>query len=142
MSKKAIIRGNGVTMQIRKVSAPGSVETTHFYEGAGEDISISDGYHTMDELYDHRHALFIALCNTLAREGSCVVWKSQLHEDGTMFDGMFIAGINDLAGEMITYHLPNDLWAKFNNHVEWVPNAPEFDGHTSEDVISRLFTEI
>ena len=37
----------------------------------------SDGYHTFDELYDHRIALFCTLLKFV--DG----WKSKLHEDGS-----------------------------------------------------------
>lgn len=30
---------------------------------------LSDGYHSFDELYEHRLVLFIALCNQLAERG-------------------------------------------------------------------------
>lgn len=35
-------------------------EAIKLLPNAGE---VSDGYHTFDELYEHRVALFIALCN-------------------------------------------------------------------------------
>lgn len=44
--------------------------------------TISDGYHTFNDLYDHRHALFLALCRALG-----MGWKSRLHVDGTSVDG-------------------------------------------------------
>lgn len=40
----------------------------------------SDGYHTFYELYEHRTALFAALCNTYNDRS----WKSFKHADGTM----------------------------------------------------------
>ncbi len=98
---------------------------------------VSDGYHTFRELYDHRDALFIALAGmSLA---SRRVWKSRKHSDGSVMEGWFILGIGKKEGDQITYHLPMTLW----NHpqlvlVEDLPRAPEFDGHTSDDVISRL----
>ena len=51
---------------------------------------VSDGYHTFNELYDHRAILFSVICN----QNSDIAWKSKLHEDGTMYDGMFIVGMN------------------------------------------------
>jgi hypothetical protein len=54
---------------------------------------VSDGYHTFAELYQHRFALFLALCRALE-----MGWKSRLHADGTMYPGWFIAGI-ELPGE-------------------------------------------
>lgn len=106
---------------------------------------VSDGYHTMDELYNHRYALFCALVkiydNYLTPLGSRVkCWKSILHHDGSFIEESFIAGMEviqfDGTKEQITYHLPMDWWDKFK--VINLINAPEYDGHTSDDVIERL----
>ena len=66
---------------------------------------ISDGYHTFDELYRHRHALFL---NLLADHRG-VSWASKVHSDGTSWDGWFIAGIETPKGQ-ISYHLPDEYW--------------------------------
>lgn len=102
--------------------------------------SVSDGYHTMHELYRHRMALFAALCKVLDNTTDChdyKVWKSKLHSDGTMFEGgYFIAGIETPNGQ-ITYHMKIDKWwDKFR--VPELERAPKYDGHTSADVIERL----
>lgn len=95
----------------------------------------SDGYHTFDELYSHRHALFIALLHRQQNKRPAA-WKSRMHHDGTMYDGMFIAGIGEKAGEQITYHMPVRLYKEL--HVQSRQYAPEWDGHTPEDVVERL----
>jgi hypothetical protein len=92
---------------------------------------ISDGYHTFDELYEHRHVLFMNLCGIVDN-----AWKSKKHSDGSMWDGWFIAGINIEKGKQITYHIPIRLWNDFR--VRELEFAPEWDGHTSDDVIERL----
>lgn len=99
---------------------------------------ISDGYHTFLDLYKHRMALFVALSNTLQRlDEKQITWKSKLHSDGTMFEGdWFIAGIYHAPGKQITYHLPLTYWDKLK--CPELKNAPEFDGHTPDDVIERL----
>lgn len=94
-----------------------------------------DGYHTFDELYAHRHALFIALLHRQQNKRPAA-WKSRMHHDGTMFDGMFIAGIGEKAGEQITYHMPVRLYKEL--HVQSRQYAPEWDGHTPDDVVERL----
>ena len=99
---------------------------------------ISDGYHTFDELYAHRCALFIALLDYIKVSGvGPPVWKSKFHADGSMFEGWFVAGIGTLAGNQITYHLPIHLWDKV--HVRPRGKAPKWDGHTSADVVKRLY---
>ncbi len=105
---------------------------------------ISDGYHTFAELYEHRHALFVALCRVHNDWGETIgmddtqVWRSKQHADGTMFDGWFIMGIAKAPGEQITYHLPIDLWNK-TAFAPTLDRAPAWDGHTSADVLMRLW---
>lgn len=99
---------------------------------------ISDGYHTFGELYEHRIVLFIALCGVLVHTQSpWPVWKSKKHADGTEMEGWFIMGIHKEAGQQISYHLPNRFWDKCE-FVETLETAPEWDGHTSDDVLNRL----
>lgn len=92
--------------------------------------SISDGYHTFDELYHHRTKLFQVICN----QNKIHAWKSWRHDDGTMFDGMFIAGIDTPEGSY-TYHCEKEYWDGFN--VAILEFAPKWDGHLPED-ITRL----
>lgn len=93
---------------------------------------VSDGYHTFDELYHHRAVLFSKLCNSNPWSS----WKSKLHHDDTMYDGMFIVGINTPNGQA-TYHYDVDkYWDMFN--VRILNKAPIWDGHTSDDAIARI----
>lgn len=105
---------------------------------------VSDGYHTFEELYAHRTALFRALC--VAQPS--IAWKSLNHEDGgePMHEGMFVAGLNlgkvdpqdeDNIMEMpITYHIDLKYWDFFDIPIH--EYAPKWDGHTSKDVARRL----
>ena len=99
----------------------------------------SDGYHAFDELYEHRIVIFIALCRICAKHFGTGydVWCSKAHSDGSVWDGWFILGINKAKGEQITYHLPISKW-KDVSFAEELELAPEFDGHTSEDVLKRI----
>lgn len=97
---------------------------------------VSDGYHTFSELYAHRIALFIALCGMID-DGHGNVWRSKAHSDGSIWLGWFILGINTKMGEQITYHLPISDWER-TDFARTVDKAPEYDGHTSADVLSRL----
>src|SRR5688572_25737216 len=99
---------------------------------ACETGDISDGYHTFNELYDHRIALFIALM----RSHNHLAWKSMEHNDGTMHDGWFIVGMNLPTGQ-VTYHLPVSYWGKLND-ITNLHRAPAWDEHTPEDVIHRI----
>jgi len=103
-------------------------------DGKENTGKISDGYHTFDELYDHRIALFIALmrCNPK------ISWRANNHEDGSNLEGWFIAGMHLPSGD-ISYHLPNDKWKQLDNTgIQTMNNGPIWDGHTPKDVIDRL----
>lgn len=95
---------------------------------------ISDGAHTFDELYYHRMILFATICNQNEHEA----WKSKLHHDGTKYEDSFLVGIDTPEGQF-TYHYPLEYWKYFK--VKKYALAPEFDGHTSQDV-SRLLSLI
>lgn len=98
-------------------------------------VEVSDGCHTMSELYEHRHELFLALCRYIS---DCTpVWRSRLHSDGTSLPGWFVLGIRKGPGQQITYHLPMSRWEE-SWFAETLERAPEFDGHTSEDVLEKL----
>ncbi|HJA28452.1 MAG TPA: hypothetical protein IAA15_02610 [Candidatus Olsenella pullicola] len=92
----------------------------------------SDGYHTFDELYDHRARLF----SVVVRDYREIAWKSRLHRDGTMYDGMFIVGVETPQGQA-TYHYDIDPYWDIFDCKELV-RAPEWDGHTPEQAISRI----
>lgn len=107
------------------------------------DLSkVSDGYHTIAELYDHRITLFIAICrladelfNTTNR-----TWRSKFHSDGNpAYEGWYIMGIGLKKGEQISYHIPLSRWDE-TNFAATLDKAPEWDGHTSADVLERLKT--
>lgn len=101
---------------------------------------IRDGYHSFGELYAHRILLFIALCKTISDVGEKDrVWKSQWHANGTRQPGWFILGIDKEPGKQISYHLPMNYWDA-TGFVKALDSAPEWDGHTSEDVLKRIKT--
>lgn len=108
-----------------------------------EEYSVSDGSHTMDELYEHRFTLWIAYCklaSTLEKFANLEagsVWRSKLHSDGSNYEGWFLLGLNHTAGKQITYHLPMRKW-DFTGFAKTYNKAPEFDGHSSRDVLTRI----
>lgn len=92
----------------------------------------SDGYHTFNELYDHRAKLFSVIVSAFPERS----WKSKLHHDGTMYEGMFIVGIDTPEGQA-SYHYDIDpYWRLFNCKV--IDSAPEWDGHTPKQAIERI----
>lgn len=108
-----------------------------------EADEIGDEYHTMHELYQHRMALTSALTKFL--ECGCSNYygiRSKSHADGTMFEGdYFIVAICYVVGTrdvmIASYHYEMKYWDKFD-HCITLERAPEYDGHTSQDVIERL----
>ena len=94
----------------------------------------SDGYHTFNELYHHRAVLF----SVIVRDHRELAWKARKHHDGTMYDGMFIVGIETPDGQA-TYHYDLDpYWDMFD--CEEREFAPEWDGHTPDEAIARIAT--
>lgn len=105
---------------------------------SGEKLEVSDGFHSMDELYEHRHELFIALCRQLNAAGGYDVWRSKLHDDDTMYPGQFVLGIHIEKGKQISYHLPIERWEDTAFVQETRDKAPAWDKHSSQDVLKRL----
>ena len=94
----------------------------------------SDGYHTFNELYEHRHALFIALVISHPD----ISWRSKKHHDGTSMEGWFICGMRLPTGD-ISYHLPMSKWEDLDTSgIDTLDVGVEWDGHTSADVVKRL----
>lgn len=107
---------------------------------------ISDGYHTFGELYEHRITNFVQLCRALnymngsePKEWYHKVWRSKKHSDGELAYGgeWFVLGIDTEPGSQITYHIPISGW-QVTSFAEELEQAPEWDGHTSADVLERL----
>lgn len=114
------------------------------YEGStGERIevpvtdtnTVSDGFHTFGELYEHRIILFA--CLSLVVRERLESWVSKLHHDGTGYEGWFIGGIRLPTGD-ITYHMPMEHWDLLAEHAQVLERGKPWDGHTSEDVLKRL----
>lgn len=92
----------------------------------------SDGYHTFNELYHHRAVLFSVIVKAFPDKA----WKARKHHDGSMYDGMFIVGIETPDGQA-TYHYDIDpYWDMFDCPEEEF--APEWDGHTAAQAIERI----
>lgn len=86
----------------------------------------SDGYHTFNELYDHRCLLWINLCNLMPEK--CYLVPEHLL-------GWFLLGMETKEGQ-ISYHCPNKFYDLINIRIS--KKHPKYDGHMSKDVIKRL----
>lgn len=96
------------------------------------DGNTSDGYRTFDELYHHRAVLFSVIVENFATRA----WKSKLHADGTMYEGMFIVGIETPDGQATYHYDVEPYWNLFR--CKEVDRAPEWDGHTPDQAIDRI----
>lgn len=90
----------------------------------GDDIS--DGYHTFDELYEHRCLLYLHLC--LINHTLCA-WRPD-------YDGWFVLYFESPSGQ-ISYHVP-DKYLYLVKPLIRRDDAHVFDGHTSPTVLLRL----
>lgn len=116
-----------------------SPEYTHITQELDTILCECDGFHTFNELYEHRIQIYIALCKQVSTHR--MVWRSLKHSDGSSIPGWFLLGINIDPGSQITYHLPENLWHVVEQQISLIntlEKAPTFDGHTSDDVLERL----
>ena len=124
------IRG-GTRLEATGVTPEQTIAATLGSEINGET---SDGYHTFNDLYHHRAVLF----SVIVRDHQNIAWKARKHHDGTMYDGMFIVGIETPKGQA-TYHYDLDpYWDMFD--CEERECAPEWDGHTPDEAVARIAT--
>lgn len=93
------------------------------------DLSrVSDGYHTMQELYDHRCLLWICLC--LRSPDYCYLKLDH-------YEGWFLLGMYKHYGIQISYHCPNKYLDLVKNKIK-VDNNVTWDEHKPNDVLIRL----
>lgn len=127
--------GDGITLDFSKEGKK-QLKLHNIVKIAGvDDIGeVSDGYHTFNSLYRQRCVLFAALVKAYKDKA----WKSRRHSDGELCfgGGWFIVGIETPEGQY-TYHYEDNDWDLFE--CAEVETAPEWDGHTDEDV-GRLLT--
>lgn len=132
------------------------VEGYSDYHTKGSDMevwaqAVGDGHHTMDDLYEHRHRLFLALVkiyDNYITPLQCTVkcWKAKKHDDGSEYEGWFLLGMTVVKPQFdmsqkperydISYHLPMKYWHLAK--VMELEKAPPYDGYTPQDVLDRL----
>lgn len=132
----------GANAEVKSQPTLGLSGSTDYIITGPEEMSVSDGFHLFEELYDHRAILYIALAKQITHQpydndAKFGVWRSKMHGDGTFYKDWFILGIGKAAGKQITYHLPMELWEQ-TGFAETLDMAPKWDHHTSLDVIERL----
>lgn len=106
-------------------------------EPRGDTGEISDGYHTFNELYRHRHLLFLLAATSGALKASYVV------EDHFPNWDLIVAHTPD-EYKMVSYHIPyeyRELYFKLPRKTK-EEQEKFYDGHTSNDVLQRLFDSI
>ena len=113
-----------------------------FLKQQGYDmLSIGDGYHTFQELYDIRKAYNAALFNEWASFDvpKYEVHKSWRHNDGELCfgGGWFIVCANLLDGQISNHYSAED-WQLFKLPIKEKAMF-KFDGHTNSDCVNRLW---
>ena len=98
------------------------------------DGDMSDGFHTFDELYEHRCLLFINWMISDGCPGDCY-WVRE-HFEGWDLICCEIAWGTD---EQISYHVPVKYRGFYDGILTERPSFEHvFDGHTPKDVVARL----
>lgn len=93
---------------------------------AEDTRKVSDGYHTFEELYEHRCLLFF---NFVIQSEWKSAWKPH-------YPGWPVLFLETPYGQ-ISYHFPESMIAMVELHVDRDDNY-QWDGHTVADVISRM----
>jgi hypothetical protein len=100
---------------------------------------LSDGSNTYNELYQHRIELFLVVCRKVKMEAILnPVWVTIQYSDGKpVQEGWAILGLYKKAGKQITYNVPIEILKRVP-YAAVLEKAPDYDGHTPQDVIERL----
>lgn len=102
------------------------------------DENTSDGYHTFKELYEFRMLYNALAFNELAKNKEYKVHKSKKHNTGEeCFGGGWFIVIAYLPSGQISNHYELKDWHLFQ--CEEKELADEWDGHTSQEVVKRIY---
>lgn len=102
---------------------------------AVDDLSkISDGYHTIAELYDHRCLLWINFC--LSHINTNLTSFNPFYLIKDHYEGWFLLGMLTTDGQ-ISYHCPNKYLYLVVESIS-TTEPPIYDGHSPKDVCDRL----
>lgn len=115
------------TVTIKEVS--GKTHKTHVFNV--ESLKdVSDGYHTIDELYQHRILLFLLLCKTSS-------YVCYYKEDPNAPDWVIVYLYLTPGNTQISYHVPKTYLPAIKKFAT-EDHDHKWDGHTSNDVLARL----
>ena len=113
--------------------------------------TISDGYHTFEELYEMRMLLNAHLFNEWESAGKCTLFKSIYHIDNNnevvpcFGSGWFLVVAKfPTIDKQISFHYETKYWELFKIPAvgqSWIADHYKYDGHTSKD-IAEILTEL
>lgn len=115
-------------------------DSVHF---VNEFVDLLNGKQELiDELYDFRLIYNCLLFNKWYSTNEFEVYKSRRHDDGELcFEGEYFIVVALLPSGQISNHYPIEYWDLFK--IKEYPLVKDsFDGHTSQDVLDRLFSII
>ena len=102
-----------------------------------DDVEISDGHHTFEELYSYRlvyHAEAVKHWMSLGIE----VVISLRHSDGELcFGGGYFIVVAQLPAGQVSNHYKLDCIDYFRT-VPYVEIPPKYDGHTPQEALKRI----
>lgn len=96
---------------------------------------ISDGYHTFEELYDHRVALYLALCKMTGWPAYFKIDKDNWNQDEVWKN--WICLFLETPEGQISYHVPYGYYEMIQTFAKESPDH-KWDNHTSSDVLYRI----
>lgn len=105
------------------------------------DENTSDGFHTFKELYEFRMLYHAHCIREWSRAGKYDTHKSRKHSNGEeCFGGGWFVVVAKLPSGQISNHYEAQHWGLFECDERVV--AAEYDGHTPDDVVDRLRSEL
>lgn len=101
---------------------------------------ISDGFHSMQELYDYR-MVYNAYAARHWYEKGIPVMKSRNHHDGEpCFGGEYFIVVAELESGQVSNHYPIEYWVIFD--IPEGDTPPEWDGHDSSLALRRMMIDL
>ncbi|GAA2096275.1 hypothetical protein GCM10009801_65710 [Streptomyces albiaxialis] len=99
--------------------------------------SISDGFHTFEELYEFRRLYHAYAVRAWLAAGYPVVRSWRHHDGEPCFGGGWFIVVAQLPTGQVSNHYRAESWSLFADVPE-VETAPVWDGHSAGDVTRRL----